>query len=387
MSQAQNTSDCTSISPECPVSATIYGYTPNLGGNAFFTAWFAVLLIGQLILGPWKRIWSFTAWVSIGVFLELLGYIGRLLLNNNPWSIAGFEIQICCLVLAPSFMAAGVYLSFKHIVNYVGPEYSRLRPNWYPWIFICCDAVSILTQALGGGIAASAGTGSNPNQGTVNAGDDLIVFGIAFQVFTMTVCGCLSLDFFLRLRKGRLSDSSDDSNTYYPKFRYYCYAIVFAYFTILIRCIYRIPEMAGGWGNPRMREEATFLILDGLMIALAATALTVAHPGIMFPAWSKAGERREIQIMRGSDSLEAVEVSVFKRRKHTNRMHANRVLYRRGRSNPVYERFQNDLDQETVGISGQLVTVQKDQIRWEELRDFMAILSLVSTLERLSMLE
>ena len=51
----------------------------------------------------------------------------------------------------------------------------------------------------------------------------------------------------------------------------------------IIRGIYRISEMAGGWGNPRMREKATFLVLDGLVIVIAATALTVAHLGIVFP--------------------------------------------------------------------------------------------------------
>jgi hypothetical protein len=55
----------------------------------------------------------------------------------------------------------------------------------------------------------------------------------------------------------------------------------------LIRCIYRIPEMAGGWGNPRMRDEPVFLGLDGAMVALASVAFTVAHPGFMFPPMRK----------------------------------------------------------------------------------------------------
>lgn len=27
---------------------------------------------------------------------------------------------------------------------------------------------------------------------------------------------------------------------------------------------HRLPELAGGWGNPRMRNEMQFLVLDGL---------------------------------------------------------------------------------------------------------------------------
>jgi hypothetical protein len=37
-----------------------------------------------------------------------------------------------------------------------------------------------------------------------------------------------------------------------------------AYVTVLIRCIYRLPEMAGGWGNALMRNEREFLLLDGM---------------------------------------------------------------------------------------------------------------------------
>lgn len=41
--------------------------------------------------------------------------------------------------------------------------------------------------------------------------------------------------------------------------------------------------MAAGSGNPRMRNEALFLILDGMMIALASLAMTIAYPGFLFP--------------------------------------------------------------------------------------------------------
>jgi hypothetical protein len=112
------------------------------------------------------------------------------------------------------------------------------------------------------------------------------------------------LDFFLRRRKARTEDKTEaegttdtsldamtltnDVHTRSPlRFRIFCWAIGFAFLTILIRCLYRIPEMAGGWGNPRMRDEPVFLGLDGGMVALASIAFTVAHPGFMFPPMRK----------------------------------------------------------------------------------------------------
>lgn len=215
-------------------------------------------------------------------------------MHNNPWSQSGFEMQICCLVLAPSFLAAGIYLTLKHMVLYLGPEYSRMKARWYPWIFIGSDLGSIIIQAIGGGVAASAKNGAQKK--LLDAGDALIITGIALQSVTMFVCGSVILDFVLRRRKARSNKEEteasnmeaetlpNDVHTTSPlRFRIFCWANGFAFLTILIRCLYRIPEMAGGWGNPRMRDEPPFLVLDGGMIALASIAFTVAHPGFMFP--------------------------------------------------------------------------------------------------------
>lgn len=245
--------------------------------------------------------------VGIGIFGEMVGYIGRLIMHQNPWSNAGFETQICCLVLAPSFLAAGIYLTLKHMVLYCGPEYSRLKAKWYPWIFIGSDLGSIIVQAIGGGVAASAKNSTNP--ALLTAGDALIIAGIALQAVTMSVCGAVVVDFVLRRRKARTAELkteagaetegtldvnldaptlANDALTRSPlRFKIFCWAIGFSFFTILIRCVYRIPEMAGGWGNPRMRDEPVFLGLDGAMVAMASIAFTVAHPGLMFPPMRK----------------------------------------------------------------------------------------------------
>jgi hypothetical protein len=305
---------CISVTPECPVGGTVYGYYPNLPANAFFAAVFGILLVAQLIIGSWTRTWTFMLAVGLGVFGEMVGYIGRLEMRKNPWAKPGFETQICCLVLAPSFLAAGIYLTLKHLILYCGPEYSRLKAKWYPRIFIGSDLASIIVQAIGGGVAASADHGSN--KVLLQAGDDLIIAGIALQIVTMIVCGLLVLDFFLRRKKGATQNKSqtegttsldatvlvNDTHTKSPlRFRLFTYATGFAYATILIRCIYRLPEMAGGWGNPRMRNEPVFLALDGGMVLLASIAFTVAHPGFMFPPMRKNQKNRVSQVEAESE--------------------------------------------------------------------------------------
>jgi hypothetical protein len=276
-------STCTEVSPLCPVEATTYGYYPNLAGNIFFTVLFGILALFQLGIGIYYRTWTFMVAVAVGAILELAGYIGRVLMHSNPWNSSAFKLQIVCLVLAPTFVAAGIYLTLKHIILALGPEHSRLKPALFTWIFIGCDVGSLILQAAGGGVAAAAG---NTNVKLLKAGDDIIIAGIAFQVATMSVCGFLGLEFFIRYLK-RGPGLAGEKTSVGRNIKWVIISEVLAYFTVLIRCIYRyvsftilsihlpdllarltmetsIPEMAGGWGNPLMQKENEFLVLDGM---------------------------------------------------------------------------------------------------------------------------
>ncbi|KAL1306414.1 hypothetical protein AAFC00_005119 [Neodothiora populina] len=271
---------CTEVSPQCPVEDTTYGYAPNLGGNIFFCVVFGICALAQLCMGIKYKLRAFTFAVTLGCAGECIGYAGRLIMHYNAWSSTGFKIQIVCLILCPSFLAAGIYLTLKHLVLHYGPEYSKLRPNLYTWIFIGCDILSILTQAAGGGIA-SAETAD-----LVDIGDDVMVAGICIQVATMFVCAVLALDFALRVRrnKDRPDQTYHEPTTSGPvAFKFFVGAMMLAFLTIFIRSVYRIPEMVGGWGNPLMQDETEFLVLDGMMVAIAAICMTVAYPGIFFP--------------------------------------------------------------------------------------------------------
>ena len=60
--------------------------------------------------------------------------------------------------------------------------------------------------------------------------------------------------------------------------------VVFAFLVIFIRCIHRIPELSGEWGNDLMQRELDFIVLESVMIFLTALALTILHLRWFFPA-------------------------------------------------------------------------------------------------------
>lgn len=283
-----STSNCTQVSALCPVEATIYGYVPNLAANVTLLTFYALCALLQIGLGIYYRTWSFLVAIACGSIVETIGYAGRLQMHDNVWNDSAFKLQLVCLILAPSFIAGGIYLSFKHIVAYMGPEASRIPPRLYTWIFISFDVLSLVVQAVGGAMAAGAN-----DDDTLQTGNDLILAGIGIQVATMSICGLLAADFFVRYtrlkKRQRTSQQSDLKSAEafsHRRFQIFVSAEIFSFVVILTRCIYRLPEFAGGWGNPLMRHETEFLILDGVMVLLGVIAFTVFHPGAWFPPMS-----------------------------------------------------------------------------------------------------
>jgi hypothetical protein len=142
----------------CPVQASIYGYNPSKPANIAFCIIFGVSFFVHLFQGiKWKS-WAFMVSLLVGIFAEVLGYAGRVIMNNDYFNKTAFKIQIICLTVAPAFLTAGIYLTLKH--TYVSPSsletaiavcesrltlnsvivfgasFSRIKPNSYTWVFV-----------------------------------------------------------------------------------------------------------------------------------------------------------------------------------------------------------------------------------------------------------
>lgn len=150
--------------------------------------------------------------------------------------------------------------SYQSVMTF-GAEISRIRPAWYTYIFVGCDVFSIALQGTGGGLASSAnGPGT-----LLDSGNNVMMAGLAFQVFTLAVFAVLSAEYFFRVSKHKEElNPATYSLRASKKFKGFLCALAIAYVAIMTRCIYRVAEMAGGWGNSIMRDETAFLALDSL---------------------------------------------------------------------------------------------------------------------------
>ncbi|RAL58755.1 hypothetical protein DID88_009170 [Monilinia fructigena] len=239
----------------CDLSLASFEYLPTVAGNTIYAVVFGILLFAQLGLGIKFKTWGYMVAMIFGLILEIVGYIGRILLHYSPFDNNDFLMYLICLTIAPAFLTAAIYLCLSRIVIIYGQEISRFKPGTYTIIFCTCDIISLLLQAVGGAIASLGKTASQ-----VDVGKNIMLAGLAFQVFSLLLFAILCAEFAWRVHSAK--------GTWNP------------------RCV----ELSGGFGGTLfVSHEPEFMILEGVMIVLATGGLTLLHPGIaMQGAWLEA---------------------------------------------------------------------------------------------------
>ncbi|XDG07452.1 hypothetical protein ABKA04_007067 [Annulohypoxylon sp. FPYF3050] len=288
----------------CPYDKSFYQYRIDIVPNAVFLGLFSLSLL--FFLGTYaftRRGAVFAIAMILGLLSEIIGYIGRIMSWNNQWSENGFLIQICCLTIAPAFLAAGIYLCIRRIVFAFGPENSRIPPKWYTRIFIPCDIISLILQAAGGGLASVAfHTGKS-----TDTGDNIMIAGLSFQVFTLLIFMLLSLDFFINVLRRRRALGSAAAFSQDPEviavrqslmFKLFLIALAVSTICIFWRSVYRVAELSRGWSGPLMAKQNLFVGFEGVLITIAVWVLNIFHPAVCFGAlmdrkFGDEGEQKE----------------------------------------------------------------------------------------------
>ncbi|PKS09288.1 hypothetical protein jhhlp_003902 [Lomentospora prolificans] len=300
---------CEELSAYCPVEATVLGYAPNLGASIFFTIAFGIAAFATIGIGIWKRTWTFmmaqpkkrkqtlALWVGVvqGTQTELrdttnnklhqnTGYAGRAAMNKNPWNKDAFQMQICVIILGPTVICAGIYLVIKHVALNVDPSMSRVAPKWYPLFFLPADISCLLIQAIGGSLAAAAGS---TNQKLLDGGNRAIIAGICLQVVVLSLFGLVSGEYVFRVHRkikalGREEAERQGMGLWFEKkFRIFLRAALTAYLAVFLRCIYRL-------------------------CLIAVWLLTIFAPGIYFPQMANARKKQDGDAEKSATATEGV---------------------------------------------------------------------------------
>jgi hypothetical protein len=194
-------------------------------------------------------------------------------------------LEIICLTIAPAFYAAGLYFCLSRIVITFGAENSRLRPSLYPKIFIPCDFFSLILQAMGGGMASAATHAGRSGK----TGNNIMIAGLAFQVFTLAIFIGLSADFAFKtwrrinaLGRTQALDPEHHKLRESKRFRGFLVALTFATLCIFTRSVYRVAELSEGWTGHLISTQRYFIGLEGAIVAAGVLSLNAFHPGFCF---------------------------------------------------------------------------------------------------------
>ncbi|KAK7203194.1 RTA1 like protein-domain-containing protein [Myxozyma melibiosi] len=277
----------------------VYGYVPSASKNLAALIVFAVAWAAHAVLGVFYRQYWFGTAFFITAGLETGGYIARYLSSQNVMEqMNNFIVQIVLLTIGPAFFMAGIYFLLAEVIVIWGVQRSRLMPWTYSQIFITMDVISLVLQAVGGGMAAVATEDGDDN----TTGTHIMVAGLAFQVAATTIFLLLCADYFIRTvnwyrrrnaatsstdRASISSSSSDDAPAQFAHIRdsrtthLFLLAILFAVMLVYVRSIYRVAELSQGWSGYLMASEGYFLVLDTLMVAIAMTVSWLFYPAVV----------------------------------------------------------------------------------------------------------
>ena len=133
---------------------------------------------------------------------------------------------------------------------------SRFSPKLYYIVFIICDIVSLVLQAVGGAMSSNS-KGSSQN------GVDISLAGLSFQVFSLTIFIALSVDYarsYLRdARSGAVQNRLTES-----RYKVFLLFLALATLCIYTRCVYRIAELSDGYSGPLIEQQGSFIGLEGV---------------------------------------------------------------------------------------------------------------------------
>lgn len=128
------------------------------------------------------------------------------------------------------------------------------------------------------------------NGESVKTGDNIMIAGLAFQVFTLLVFMACSLDFAIRVytRSRKLGSSAFDQSDLARKtrnswmFKGLLGALALSTICIFWRSVFRVAELSGGWTGELMGRQDLFIGFEGVMIIVACFVLNVFHPSVCF---------------------------------------------------------------------------------------------------------
>lgn len=267
-------------------TCTYLPYLPSLGGNAALLALFAALVVLGLLLGIRHNSSVFATTVISGLAFELIGYVCRILLRNDGANEDIYVLSETATIIGPSFIALAIYRLLPPVVAVYGAGFRVFRPAWHNGVFYLFTAVCVVLEILGEVLATKS-----RNAQVMYIGIRLLVAGLAIQVASLFVFAGLGLRFASAVNHARPTLDMTRIAVYNTRrFKAFILGLSLATMLLIVRTLYRtiaVSQDFSGTSPSTSNNETLFLVLDGVMVLVAAAALLLLFPGRMLGhTWS-----------------------------------------------------------------------------------------------------
>ncbi|CCM03424.1 uncharacterized protein FIBRA_05555 [Fibroporia radiculosa] len=257
-----------------------YGYVPTEWICALFVALFSFSTLIHASQAVYTRLWWLFPTACVAGILEIIGWGGRLWSSQNPLAKEPYLMQIVTTIIAPTPLVAANFIVLGELIRRLGHCYSRLSAKSYMIVFVSCDVIALVVQAVGGAAASLAiNQGKSPEPGA-----HTMLAGIIFQLASITVYLVLAMEFILRFLYEKPLRSTNKPSPAYKfdrNIKLMLFGLALSSICVYIRSVYRTIELAEGWRGYINSTQHFFDWLDGGMIVLAMFTVNVFHPGFL----------------------------------------------------------------------------------------------------------
>ncbi|QPG98053.1 hypothetical protein C2857_007194 [Epichloe festucae Fl1] len=281
--------DCGS---SCPVSGGFYSYRPSVAGNIVLLVVYALLVPCILYLGFRSRTALLsTVLMMTGLALEILGFVGRVLLHHSAESPDYFTLSLLGTILGPSFVSAALFVAVPHLFIVYG---EKLGPFNFRPVVAGLTLYTLIAAAIGVEAVGVVFVSYEFHGVTRDRSASIIAAGLGVQAVSLLFSAAVYFFCVLGLDSGQgVLDDSHATVYSASRFRRFLRGVEISTSLLLVYSIYRIIELAGGVDGTLFQNEAAFMIMDGALPLAPVLLLTILHPGTAFgKAWTQTSSRR-----------------------------------------------------------------------------------------------
>ncbi|KAF4966060.1 hypothetical protein FZEAL_10697 [Fusarium zealandicum] len=294
--------DCGST---CPASDGFHSYDPSIGGNTVLLVAFALLALAALYIGFRSQTYLFSSTLTIGLLVEVLGFIGRILLHSSRDSQGDFFLFLFGTVLGPSIISLAIFIVLPNIVGGYGESTRPFKPLVAGLVFWGLSAITLMVELIGIVFTAYESNGVSRRRGAT-----ITAIGLGIQTASFLAFSGLHIWITLGMRSRRGGLDARHSGEYSTsKLKKFFMAMEIAIALLTVYSIYRIVEFAGGVSGSLFQNETALMVIGGTLPLLAGMLLVVFYPGTaLADTWAPASSQ-DIKCHRRPDPIQSLSPS------------------------------------------------------------------------------